>query len=487
MKLVLLLCATVSLSFSLLSQSVYSTFQSFKKDSELKNASIGFMAVDIESGDTILINNPNVSLPSASTAKLFSTASAIELLGPNYQPKTKIFIDGTISSEGILTGDIIIQGGGDASLGSKYFNAPENRGAFLTTITSAIKAKGIQSINGSIISDGSAFGYEGVPDNWAWSDIGNYYGSGASGLMLFDNMLEFHFKTSSRIGGPTTITKTYPEIDSLNVFNYVTSAKSSRDNAYIYGAPYSLDRFITGSIPYNRTDFVVKGSLPDPEKAFGQLLLLELKKNNISFNGTILTGRSLNLVKSPIDYSSKTEIASLKGKTIQTIVNKTNEKSINLFAETLVHLIGREKHSSKLGTNSNGIAVIDGYWRNKINTAGLYLNDGSGLSRSNAISPGHFIQLLSWMSKHENGEIFENSLPIAGETGTLRSVCKKQSAHGKLRAKSGTMRRIKSYAGYINSTSGKKIAFAIIVNNYTCSSRQLVKKMEPIFNALSKY
>jgi D-alanyl-D-alanine carboxypeptidase/D-alanyl-D-alanine-endopeptidase (penicillin-binding protein 4) len=72
-------------------------------------------------------------------------------------------------------------------------------------------------------------------------------------------------------------------------------------------------------------------------------------------------------------------------------------------------------------------------------------------------------------------------------SGTLSSVCKNEAAHGKMKAKSGTMSRVKSYAGYIESSSGKTIAFSIIVNNYNCSNSATVQEMEKIFNALSSF
>lgn len=487
MKTVAFLVIYIGLSFYGLSQSVYSTFQTFKKSPELRNASIGMMAINLETGDTILAHNIQTSLPTASTAKLFSTASALQILGADYVPKTMFYADKTVDSSGTLNGNIWIRGGGDPTLGSKHFNATENRMDFFNGIIESIKKSGITKINGNIIVDASEFGYEGVPDNWSWSDIGNYYGAGFSGMTFFDNMIELNFKTSNSIGGKTTITSTFPNIEGLNFQNYVTSAKSSRDNAYIYGAPYSYERFVTGSIPYRRENFVVKGSNPDTEKTFGELLKKEFEKNGLEVSGTIQTGREMNLKSSDKSYEDKIKLFSIEGQKIQKIVNLTNEKSVNLFAESLVHLIGKEKHSSKIGTNANGIAVIDGYWRSRINTQGLYLNDGSGLSRSNGIAPSHFIELLAWMQKNKNASNFKESLPISGVSGTLRSVCKNQSAHGKIHAKSGTMRRIKSYAGYIDSSSGKKIAFAIIVNNHSCNSRTLVKKMEPVFNALSRY
>jgi D-alanyl-D-alanine carboxypeptidase/D-alanyl-D-alanine-endopeptidase (penicillin-binding protein 4) len=91
------------------------------------------------------------------------------------------------------------------------------------------------------------------------------------------------------------------------------------------------------------------------------------------------------------------------------------------------------------------------------------------------------------MKKSESFEHFKSTLPIAGKSGTLRGVCRGQAASNRLYAKSGTMNRIKSYAGYVESVSGKQIAFALIVNNDNLSNYNLVKSMEKVFNAMATY
>lgn len=160
-------------------------------------------------------------------------------------------------------------------------------------------------------------------------------------------------------------------------------------------------------------------------------------------------------------------------------------KSVNLFAEQLLTWVG-------YGTNGNGsidnsIARMMNYWEDKINTRGLYIKDGSGLSRTNAISAEHFCQLLRFMTKSSQYKSFYGTLPIAGVSGTLSSVCKNQAGENRIHAKSGTMNRVKSYAGYVETKSGKTIAFALIINNFNCSSEATVERMERVFNVMAVY
>lgn len=461
--------------------SLQQKLDNFTGFSGFSTGSISLMAMDVSTGGTVIEYNSLTALPSASTMKLFSTASAIELLGPNYKAKTSLFYEGTISSDSTLTGNIWIIGGGDMTLGSKYFNDEGKQTDFLLNWSEAIRKAGIKSITGSIIADASKFGYEGAPDGWNWSDMGNYYGAGFSGLTVFDNMLNYHFKTSSA-GRNAQLISTFPIVENFIFHNYIESANVRGDDSYIYGAPYSLDRFGTGKLPANTADFMVKGSLPDPEFQVATELHKTLLQNGISVNGLPIAKRHNDELKS---QSNLTLIKDFEGKSVLEIATITNHKSINLFAEGLLCSVGFNKTGN--GSSSASCNYIESYWSSKFNTAGLHINDGSGLSRTNAVSASHYCLLLKNMYDSKNYATFLSTLPIAGESGTLKNVCRNQAAHGRLKAKSGTMNRIKSYSGYIETKTGKILAVAIIVNNYSCSNSTVVDEMEKVFNALAEY
>ena len=115
------------------------------------------------------------------------------------------------------------------------------------------------------------------------------------------------------------------------------------------------------------------------------------------------------------------------------------------------------------------------------------MNDGSGLSRSNAVSARHFVRILEYMNASSNAETFRSTLPVAGTSGTLTYWCRGTRAQGNLMAKSGSMTRVKSHAGYVKSMSGRSLAFAIIVNNYNATSAQLKARIEKIMVAMANF
>ena len=457
--------------------------KSFVRSSGLENAAISFQAIDLSNNSIITSYNPTMALPPASITKLFSTATALELVGPGYQPKTRLYIDGDIDSLGVLHGNIWVRGGGDPSLGSRFFNSKEDQRSFIEQWRNKFLELGIKHVRGGVVADASDFGYEGAPEGWTWGDLGNYYGSGPSGLVLFDNTTFLQFETGRSVGDSTKLVCMNPHVEGLKLRNEVTASSNQRDNSYVFGAPFSWDRFIKGTLPFKQESFEVKASVPDPERLMAQELQYELAQD-FSFEFPPRTVRMNFSNFDVIDYSNKILIHEEHGKTLQTIASITNMKSVNLFAEQLLCLVGYHKNGR--GTTTEGIKIAQSYWGSRL-SSGFVISDGSGLSRKNAFSANHFVELLQFMSSSTNYEDFKRTLPVAGKTGTLSNVCRDQKASGRIYAKSGTMSRIKAYSGYVDTYSGKTLAFAIIVNNHTISNYQLVKKMEPVFNAMAVY
>ena len=454
----------------------------FTSDPVNKNASITIQIIDLDQDSVLASSNEHTSLMCASTAKLFSTSSALKLLGNNYRAQTRFYTNGVVDSAGILQGDLWIRGGGDVSLGSKYFNKEGSEFDFMNDWLDSLKSNGIHGINGRLITDGSEFGYAGVPDGWDWSDMGNYYGVGASGINFFDNTLKYYFNTG-KPGERVDFIGTIPEIPELFFQHGIEAANIRKDYSYIYGSPFSNIRFGRGSLPAYKDSFCVRGSIPDPEMQLAMDFKAYLQDTGFVFVGEATANRFL-LTKHP-SYDSLDFVFSYKGRRIIDIVNKTNLYSVNLFAEGLLNLVGYKFYGS--GSTKSGISAVYKLIRKDVDLSGLSLKDGSGLSRKNAVSAAHFCQLLKGIYNTGIYDDFKGSLSVAGNKGTLKYVCRKQKGANKIFAKSGTLSNVKAYSGYVQTETGKNLAFAVIANNFNCSKSQIVKKMELMFNAMAGY
>lgn len=464
--------------------SVEQALNAFISDPVNHHSKISFQAVDLETGETIAAYHPNQTLPPASTTKLFTTAVAFELLGSTYRMSTRIYCDGFIDKDSVLHGNIWIRGGGDVSLGSKFFSFENQELSFLQVWTDSLKQKGVKFVEGAIIADASDFGYAGTPDTWGEGDVGNYYGAFAGGLNFYDNTVKLKFKTGSN-GSKANYLGMFPEVPGFQLDNMVVSAGVSGDETIVYGDAFELHRSIKGQLPSNQSVFVVKASMPDPELQIAIEWQKVLFLNGIQVEDGAKGFRIHQQEFHAHQYDNKTLLFSFSGRTVQEIANWTNLKSVNLFADGLLQAVAYQKDGKS--TMDLALNIEKAYWKERISTDGLILHDGCGLSRSNAISANHFCALLSYMYHTAHYQNYMSTLPVAGVSGTAKYLCKGEAGEGRVFAKSGSMKGVKSYAGYVESTSGKKIAFSITVNDFSCTGNQLTIKMEKLFNALATY
>jgi D-alanyl-D-alanine carboxypeptidase/D-alanyl-D-alanine-endopeptidase (penicillin-binding protein 4) len=457
--------------------SLQKALQQLQQDPSLQASQWSICAYNTQTKDTIVSWNPDLALPGASITKLFSTAAALEILGPTHQVRTQIFMDGILDTNGILHGNIWIKGAGDVSLGSRYFHNPGSELQFLDAWVAAISEAGIKTITGSLIADAASFGYEHCPVGWERADMGNYYGCGAYGLNFYDNTLKLGFKTGTT-GKPIQLNSIFPNDLNYQLNIEAKSAAISDDQSYVHGIPFDNDRKITGYLPANQANFIVKASMPDPERLLAQLLFEKLQQSGIRVDGG---GVSQRLFNTTPNYTAYHLIHEHAGASTEKVVYWTNQRSVNLYAEGLLRQVGFNYYG--FGSYDNGLKVLDSL-NQSWGVGSVRIVDGSGLSKENRISSRQFVQLLIAQKGQAYFESYYKSLPIAGESGTVKSLCAGQVGAGKIHAKSGSIKGIKAYSGYMETLDGQQIAFAIIANAPGLSGTTLSKKMEPLLNAL---
>lgn len=469
--------------------------EGYSSDPLLRHASISICFREAATGEIVASFNPEMSLGSASVMKLVTTATALDLLGPEFRFRTTVSYRGTIDSHGTLNGTIIISGGGDPALGSSHFK--DHYGDFITDWRDAIIVAGIKRVNGGVTADASLFNDAPAPGGWSWSDLGNYYGAGAHGLSLYENMFRIHLRTGNE-GTIPEITFIEPEIPGYLITNRLIS-KGSTDKGYVYAAPYDEEAEIRGTIPVNRADFVLKASIPDPPLLAAHLLSEALKEAGVEVSGLPATTRTEYLNDTRSEPEKSISLLVTESSPLIDIITITNKESINLFAENILRLIATTERndSGMAGRNGSGAAEVDGGGTvsadtaisiitrflegKRIESSGLFMDDGSGLSRYNALSSGFITDLLCYMnSKSSYSHEFWLSLPAAGVDGTLKYYFRDPLFSGRLRAKSGTSTRIRNYAGYITTLSGKEYSFAVLVNNFDGSPSEVTEKTEKL-------
>ncbi len=445
----------------------------FNSDIDLAHGVYAFQLLNAKTGKVVTEHNPNLSLVPASTLKVLTTGAAVGILGANFRYETTLAYTGTLDSiNGVLNGNLMVIGSGDPTLNSQYFRKKNDSTTTASEWASLIKKKGIKKITGSLIVDVSCFD-DAVPSTWIWGDMGNYFGAGATGLSWNDNKYYLYFN-SGNIGEAAVLTKVYPTVKNLTFENKVT-AGGAGDYAFIYGAPETYHRIVKGTIPANQNNYEVEGSLPDPPFSFAESFIGEIKKLNILFAGEIIINKEVS--KKNTNYKT---IQVHKSPSLEKIIYHTNLRSNNHYAESLLKTIAWKKTGK--GSTNMGTELVKAFWKSRgVEVQGLFLDDGSGLSRSNGITAA---QLANVMAKIYRDsllyKVINPSLPVAGVNGSLASLGKGSFIENNLRAKSGYITRARSYAGFVKSKSGEEYCFSVIFNNYTCSPTEVKKKMEKL-------
>lgn len=455
--------------FSLLLTTLFATAKDpvndFVNDPLLKNANISLLIRDVATGKPLYDHRSNHSVVPASTMKIVTTATALELLGPNFRFETKLEISGEITEDGVLNGDLYIVGGGDPTLGSNFLG----QRYFVKNWADIIKKAGIKSINGSIVTDESIFDLEGINARWIWEDIGNYYAAGVYGISYMDNTLRVYM-SSGEVGSQPKIIKTNPEVPGLIFENHLRSTRIGKDSAYFHGVPRVNYRTVFGEIPANKKEFISKSDIPNPALLLAQQLHEQLMESGVTISYPPHQEADMNKERKTIHTAYSPPLSR--------IVKEINVTSNNHYTEHLFRYLGLQK--TRPATNIAAMQVIRSFWKEKgLPVEQLFMYDGSGLSPSNAVSANFYVELLTYMkNKSANSSVFYDSLPICGENGTVAFILKDTPLQGKVHAKSGSINRVRCYAGYIEN-KGKTYAFAIMVNDYyTTKPKTVIKKIE---------
>lgn len=448
---------------------VQTAFDAFSKNPSLKNGMASLTVINSKTGEIVFDSNNQIGMPTASTLKVITSITALDLLSADFTFNTELFYTGQIDSLGTLHGNIIIEGKGDPTLGSDRYpdTKPE---VILAKWSEAIKKLGIKKINGKIIADDIFFNGYDVPGTWMWTDIGNYYGAGFSALNWKENKLGINFTPSSP-GKPATL-QPVQKAPFYHLINEVkTGANGSGDNVYAYSAPYSTQVYLRGTYGANLKK-TIEISVPDPALDLAYSLSDVLGRDSIfvadSLNRVTTGKRLTDMDSASILDEKRNSILLIKSPRLGEIVHWFNQKSINLYGESLLKLIGvvsaMEYDTEKSAT------LVSKYWQNKLSIDPSAMNtfDGSGLSPQNRVTTLAMSKIMQYAKGRPWYDEFLKSLPTINNT-TM---------------KSGTIGGVLGYTGYQKSSDGQEYTFTLLVNNYQGPAGQMRQRMFKLLDVL---
>ncbi len=441
----------------------------------LRGAQIGISLVNLKTGEIIASHQAEQIMIPASTQKLITTAAAMDLLGKNYKFKTELGYSGQIT-DGILQGNLILKGYGDPSFTSEIIHGKGHFNAILNNIVENIVKKGIKHIEGDVLADESYLTIPPEHATWQWMDLGNYYGSGAWTLNAHDNLFYITFKQTTSIGQIPEIIKIEPEIPGLILKNEITTAlPNTGDNAYVYGAPFQDNRIIRGTIPAGNGLFTIKASIPHPAKFMTFHIIKSLESKGVTVK------------KQPVSKSSNHDFQVIEtwfSPELYKLIQLANKESNNMICEALYHEIGVKMKNSNQKYDGK-VALSE--WLALISKTDIpfFIEDGSGLSMKNGVSPISMTSFLYEIQKIKDFDAWKSSLPIAGKEGTVKSIGKKITS-ASLLIKSGTISRVRCYAGYVQKIKGDSYVVCLMINQHGLRSSEIIPLIDTFFTSISK-
>lgn len=453
----------------------------------LGNSVTGILVMTTD-GDTIASLNPGKALVPASNMKTITTGAALHMLGGDYRFRTGIGYFGRIL-DGVLHGDLYIIGGGDPTLASDDSIA-EPVDKIFGQWQDMISAAGIKEIDGYIIGDDRIFDSSMEEDTWLWNDIGTYYGSGTSGLSFFENKKDFTIYPAKTPGEALRVDPGYPETPWMTYsFPCTAGEKGTGNRLYYYTSPFSAYGEMRGTYATDRGIRTEEGSNKFPAYTCAWYFCRYLGNHGIRCTeGPAASGGLFGCGEERLtDQEDLAEIGYTLSPELSRIAFETNHESNNFFAETIFKTLGRiyaGKGSYEGGRKAIGKILS----RMGIPASGIKIQDGSGLSRQNYISPAFFCRFLKAMLDSKASGDFIMSLPSPGSDGTLSYILSGTPLRDRLRMKlkSGSMDGTLCYCGYVfPAKEGEDVLiFSIMTNNSTSSSYKVRKEIEKILRAL---
>lgn len=398
-------------------------------------AAVGFCLVGPD-GKVVFERGASVAQIPASSLKTLTTATALEVLGPDFVFETRLGVSAPKEAAGAAKAeaDLVVLGGGDPTLSVHDFE----------DWAKGLAAAGVKSIPGRVVGDGRAFGGSAFADFWNWGDIGNGYGSPVSGLNLGHNRFTAVFSPGGKAGEPAKFLGTFPEVPGVAWWNEsVTSEEGGGDGIVIHGGERAAVMHLRGTVPLGG-ELEVVGAVPDPERFAAHHLRETLVAAGIEVAGEAVGAGGLYLKGEPVPGIAE-ELVAHRSPPLLEIVKSIHEHSDNHETECVYRTLG-------LQAGLPPDEVIRRHWRQRgLELTGLRMVDGSGLARADHITPESLARLQHVAAQGPAGEAYVVSLL--------------ESDGGRMRCKAGAMSAVRSYAGLVERETGRH-AFALMVNHY---------------------
>jgi D-alanyl-D-alanine carboxypeptidase/D-alanyl-D-alanine-endopeptidase (penicillin-binding protein 4) len=473
-------------------------------------------------GQPIFSMNEGKYFTPASNAKLFTTAAALAILGPDFVSKTYVVQDGTLDTRGVLKGGLRVVGTGDPSLSFrvypyKYVSAKEeeNRPAPILPATTLfedmvaqVMRHGIREVDGPITGDDSFFVSERYGTGWGWDDLQWEYGAPVSALTFNDNITVLDLEAGVNAGDPIASSwrDGFPYYATEWDPAGTTTSPGTKRQIGVARDPGSMVVRLFGTAPAGGKTAHLGLAVERPAMYAAGAFRAALEAHGIHAPGPVLAHSAVaastamfdeevrkpvsvrplaqGTTTIPMDFKPGEEIlATHVSPPLSEEVTVINKVSENLHVELLLRQLGRSQTGE--GSFVEGARVVRQFLVNAgILPDDFFFYDGSGMSPEDEVTPRATSTLLAYAAKQPWGNTFRATLPIAGVDGTLANRFTQSPVKGKLLAKTGTLNGVHALSGYLTTATGRTVILAIYCNHREPGNDAARKAMDKITEAI---
>jgi serine-type D-Ala-D-Ala carboxypeptidase/endopeptidase (penicillin-binding protein 4) len=414
---------------------------------------VSIQIADDESGEVVFERAPDVPETIASITKLLTTASALHYLGPDYKFRTTFWRRGEVL-DGNLTGELLVVGGGDPNISGRFYDDDIN--AVFDRWAEGLRAAGITSVTGDLILNASFFDGMGRHPEWPAGQESRWYQAPISALSYNDNVVLVSIRPGSRPGRQVGVS-IEPPVDILRPIPLArTVGRRGRVQVAVSRAAGSNAVTVTGTVPLRPAWWSTPITIDDPPVYFGKALANRLRNAGIALSGQIVQ-QALKPDETWVP------VATTESDLVPTI-EVCNKRSQGFYAEQIFKTISAEKTGQ--GSWGASIALVKEFLAGLgLDPARFQLRDGSGLSAGNRVAAADLVRFLRAMERYPHGDVWRTTLAVSGEAeGTLRHRFREPLTRGQIIAKTGSLERVSTLAGYARGSSGRTYVFAILLN-----------------------
>jgi D-alanyl-D-alanine carboxypeptidase/D-alanyl-D-alanine-endopeptidase (penicillin-binding protein 4) len=430
---------------------------------EFSRSRWGILIQPLSSTATLYSRDAQKYFIPASNVKLLTTAAALQKLGADFRIKTSVY-----SGE---NGSLYVAGRGDPSIAE----------AQLKSLAQQLKRRGVDRVN-ELIGDDSYFQGSAVNPNWEWEDAQAGYGAPINSLIFNQNAIELLLSPQD-LGQPLKVTFAEPKLaNQWQIQNNSVTVAQNESEFIEVGREFDRPAIrVSGQLKVGAESESAYVAVVNPANNFLQHFQQVLAAEGIPVKQALVASVSRNF---------KQELATVESPPLAELVRETNRESNNLYAEVLLRLLGKvtdkmpqqQEDTDEIGLKELKTALT----QLGVNPNSYILADGSGLSRHNLISPEALVQTLRFMANSPAASIYRQSLPIAGESGTLKNRLSSTSNRVILQAKTGTLSGVSALSGYIEVPDYEPLVFSIIVNQSDLSATSMRSATDEIVLLLNR-